>query len=62
MPLYIDMAMSQRDEKDQCSAFLYLVGETCREVYNTMIIHEADKDTIDPLFGPNMLHALFQQN
>lgn len=50
MRLDIDIAMSQRDEKNQCSVFLYLIGETGQEVYNTMTIREANKDKIDPLF------------
>ncbi|XP_055997848.1 uncharacterized protein K02A2.6-like [Ostrea edulis] len=50
MRLYLNIAMHERDEKDQCSAFLYTIGQDGREIYNTITISNNDKDKIEPLF------------
>jgi hypothetical protein len=48
MRLYLNIAMHERDEKDQCSAFLYIIGQDGREIFNTMTISQDDKDKIEP--------------
>lgn len=50
MRLYLNIAMHERDEKDKCSAFLYIIGQDGREIFNTMTILQDDKDKIEPLF------------
>lgn len=47
MQLYLDIAISERDEKDMCSAFLYITGQKGRESF--MTISQDDMDTIEPL-------------
>ncbi|XP_021368107.1 uncharacterized protein K02A2.6-like [Mizuhopecten yessoensis] len=42
--------MSGREEKDKCSAFLYLIGQDGREVFNTMTFDGDTRDKIEPLF------------
>lgn len=42
--------MHKRDENDKCSAFLYVIGQDGREIFNTMTISQDDKDKIKPLF------------
>lgn len=49
MQLYLDIAISERDEKDMCSAFLYITGQKGRESFKTMTISQDDMDTIEPL-------------
>nr|XP_034322405.1 uncharacterized protein K02A2.6-like [Crassostrea gigas] len=50
MRLFLNIAMHERDEKDKCSAFLYIIGQDGREIFNTMTISQDDKDKIEPLF------------
>ncbi|XP_021340039.1 uncharacterized protein LOC110441256 [Mizuhopecten yessoensis] len=42
--------MSGREEKDKCSAFLYLIGQDGRGVFNTMTFDGDTRDKIEPLF------------
>jgi hypothetical protein len=50
MRLYLGIVMHGRNEKDLCSAFLYIIGQDGREIFNTLTIPEDDKDKIEPLF------------
>ncbi|XP_062570142.1 uncharacterized protein LOC134232211 [Saccostrea cucullata] len=50
MKLYLNIAMHERNEKDKCSAFLYIIGQEGREIFNTMTIPDEDIDKIDTLF------------
>lgn len=50
MELYLDVAMSETEEKDKCKALLYVIGQDGRDIYNTFIIQEGNKDKIAPLF------------
>lgn len=45
MSLYLEVAMSEKTEKEQCRAVLYVIGLDGREIYNTFNFgeHEADK-------------------
>ena len=51
MKLYLDITMNDRDEKDKCSAFLYIIGQEGREIFNTMTILDEDVDKLDTLFN-----------
>lgn len=42
--------MSETEEKDKCKALLYVIGQDGRDIYNTFIIQEGNKDKIAPLF------------
>ena len=50
MELYLDVAMSETEEKNRCKALLYVIGQDGRDIYNTFIIQEGNKDKIAPLF------------
>ena len=50
MELYIELSMARKSEKDKCSAFLYLIGQKGRDVYNAMNLNEEERDKIDILF------------
>ena len=47
MELYLQFSMSEKTEKERCGAFLYLIGQSGRDVYNTMTITNAEKDKLD---------------
>ena len=51
MELYIDLSMARKSEKDKCSAFLYVIGQKGRDVYNAMNLDESQCDKIDVLFN-----------
>lgn len=51
MELYLQFSMSEKTEKERCGAFLYLIGQSGRDVYNTMTITDAEKDKLDVLFA-----------
>ena len=42
--------MSDKSEKEQCGAFLYIIGQAGRDVYNTMTFTNEQKDKIEALF------------
>ena len=50
MELYLQFSMSEKTEKERCGAFLYLIGQSGRDVYYTMTITDAEKDKLDVLF------------
>ena len=49
--LYIDLSMARKSEKEKCSAFLYVIGQKGRDVYNVMNLDESQRDKIDVLFN-----------
>ncbi|XP_060073561.1 uncharacterized protein K02A2.6-like [Ylistrum balloti] len=51
MRLYLDIAMSDKSEKEKCSAFLYIIGQDGREIYNTFTFTEEEKDKIEVLIN-----------
>ena len=51
MKLYLSLAMAEDDEKNKCSAFLYIIGRKGREIYNTWTLDPTTElDKIDVLF------------
>ena len=50
MRLYLELAMPKTTEKEQCSAFLYIIGRKAREVYNTWTLGDDEKNKIEVLF------------
>ncbi|GFO24445.1 Pol polyprotein [Plakobranchus ocellatus] len=50
MRLYIDLAMTEKSEKEKCAAFLYILGIEGREIFNTFEIEEANRSKIDIMF------------
>ena len=51
MRLYLNLAMAGDTEKDQCSAFLYIIGRKGREIFNTWTLNpDTEVDKIEVLF------------
>lgn len=49
MQLYLDVAMSEKTEKEKCKAFLYVIGKEGREIFNTFVFAEEQQDKLEPL-------------
>ena len=47
MELYLTLALSDKSEKEQCCAFLYLIGQSGRDIYNTMQLADKEVNKID---------------
>ena len=62
MELYLQFSMSEKTEKERCGAFLYLIGQSGRDVYNTMTITNAEKDKLDVLFAKFEEYCNSKQN
>ena len=50
MQLLIKLSMTDKSEKGKCSIFLYTIGQTGWDFYNTMTLAEGEQDKIDMLF------------
>lgn len=50
MELYLTLSMTGKSEKEKCGAFLYIIGQAGRDVYNTMTFSDEEKDKIAVLF------------
>lgn len=48
--LYLTIAMNGRTDAEKCSAFLYIISQEGREIFNTMTIVEEERDKVDVLF------------
>ena len=51
MELYIQLCLEQKSDKEKCSAFLYIIGQAGRDIYNAMALQENERDKIDILFS-----------
>ncbi|KAL5486983.1 hypothetical protein EMCRGX_G019531 [Ephydatia muelleri] len=50
MELFLTLAMTEKTEREQCSAFLYIIGPAGRDIYNTFNVSDQDKNKISILF------------
>ena len=50
MELFLRLNMADKDEKEQCDAFRYIIGQDGRDIYNTMTFTLSEVDKIDVLF------------
>eukprot|EP00731_Ephydatia_muelleri_P013912 Em0007g1222a len=50
MELYIEFSLAEESEKEQCCAFLYLIGQSGRDVHSTMKFTNEEKDKVSVLF------------
>ena len=50
MELFLTLAMTGKDEAEQCSAFLYIIGPAGRDIYHTFNISAQEKNKISILF------------
>ncbi len=60
--LYMDATMTGKTEKEKHSMFLYLIGEEGSEIYETMVLAEQEKDTLEPLFTKFKAHCNPKKN
>ena len=51
MQLFIELTMMKLSEKEKCSAFLIMIGQTDREIYNIMTLTEEETNKINVLFA-----------
>lgn len=51
MELYLQLCMNEKSEKEKCSVFLYIIGQTGRDIYNAMTLPEDERDKINVLFA-----------
>ncbi|CAC5373079.1 unnamed protein product [Mytilus coruscus] len=49
MNLYLEVAMGEKTEKEQCRVILYVIGLEGREIYNTFNFGENEADILDVL-------------
>ncbi|CAC5362482.1 unnamed protein product [Mytilus coruscus] len=49
MNLYLEVAMGEKTEKEQCRAVLYVIGLEGREIYNTLNFGENEADKLEVL-------------
>lgn len=50
MDYYLDVAMSDKTEKEKCKAVLYIIGLDGREIFNTFNFEANEEDKLEPLF------------
>ena len=50
MDLYLTLAVLEKLEKDKCATFLYMIGQTGRDIYDTMTFAEKEESKLDVLF------------
>ena len=62
MQLFIELSMTDKSEKEKCSVFLYTIGQTGRDVYNTITLAEGERDKIDMLFSKFEAYCKPKQN
>ncbi|CAC5425541.1 unnamed protein product [Mytilus coruscus] len=60
MNLYLEVAMGEKTEKEQCRAVLYVIGLEGREIYNTFNFGENEADKLEVLLKKfeGLLHYL----
>ena len=62
MQLFIELSMVDKSEKEKCSIFLYTIGQTGRDVYNTMTLTDGERDKISTLFAKFEAYCKPKQN
>ena len=50
MELYLNLSIPDKSEKEKCAVFFYVIGSTGRDIYNSMVFTNDEKDKIDVLF------------
>ena len=48
--LYLSLAMPNKSEKEKCQAFLYIIGQQGRDIYETLNFSEDEKFKLEPMF------------
>ena len=51
MQLYLGLNMAKTNEKEQCTAFRYVIDQEGRDIYNAMTFTETQVDKIEMLFN-----------
>ena len=62
MELYLKLVMSEKPEKDKCDAFLYIIGQTGRDIYDTLTFAEDERGKLDILFAKFEAYCKPKQN
>ena len=51
MELFIELSMSGKSEKEKCSAFLYIIGQAGRDIFNAFVLTAEERDKVKILFA-----------
>ena len=51
MELFIELSMSDKSEKEKCNAFLYIIGQAGRNIFNAFVLTAEEQDKINVLFA-----------
>eukprot|EP00731_Ephydatia_muelleri_P001018 Em0001g1018a len=51
MELFIELSMPDKSEKEKCSAFLYIIGQAGRDIFNAFVLTAEERDKINILFA-----------
>ena len=62
MQLYIELCMPKHSEKEKCSTFLYMIGQSGRDIHNTMTLTGGELDKNDVLFSKFEAYCKPKQN
>ena len=62
MQLFTELSMTDKSEKEKCSIFLYAIGQTGQDAYNTMTLADGERDKIDILFSKFEAYCKLKQN
>ena len=46
MELFIELSMSDKSEKEKCSAFLYIIGQAGRDIFNAFVLTAEERDKV----------------
>ena len=62
MELYLQLCMDEKSEKEKCSVFLCVIGQTGHDIYNAMTLPEDKRDKINVLFAKFKKYCKPKQN
>jgi len=62
MQLFIELTMTKSSEKEKYNAFLYVIGQAGRDIYNTITLTEDETDKINVLFTKFEAYGKPKQN
>jgi len=62
MTLFLDLSLNESSEKEQCNAFLYLIGAVGRDIHDSFTFLASEKDKLKPLFDKFNKYCSPKQN
>ena len=62
MELFIELSMSDKSEKEKCSAFLYIISQAGRDIFNAFVLTAEERDKINVLFAKSESYCKPKRN